>query len=108
VTGVSERGSESVIRYWVQERISKKHAGPEPQTAEKRVQAYLKLALQVIIPTLPCVLWPTDLEVSEAGFDSDLHCPRFSNLCSFLALERRTRILASRIQQHETELSSII
>ena len=33
LTGVSERGEESVIRYWIQENGSKKYTGPKPQAA---------------------------------------------------------------------------
>ncbi len=45
MTGVSERGSESVIRYWIQERALKKPAETGPHAAKKKVRG---LALDVI------------------------------------------------------------
>jgi hypothetical protein len=41
---------------------------------------------------------------AEASFDSDLRCPRVSNLFSLLAL---AHILASRIQQHKAGFPEI-
>lgn len=35
MTGVAEKGSETVIRYWVQDRILKKRAEPEQHVAKK-------------------------------------------------------------------------
>jgi hypothetical protein len=35
VTGVAERGSETVIRYWIQDRGLKKRAEPGQQVAKK-------------------------------------------------------------------------
>lgn len=42
---------------------------------------------------------------AEASFNSDLCCPRVSNLFSLLAL---AHVLASKIRQHETGFPEII
>ena len=36
VTGVAEKGPESVIRYWIQESGSKQHAEPRLQAAKEQ------------------------------------------------------------------------
>ncbi|KAF8264021.1 hypothetical protein EI94DRAFT_1703551 [Lactarius quietus] len=46
VTGVAERGSESTIHYWIQERGLKKHKVSEQQMAKRQVRAYLEWTLK--------------------------------------------------------------
>jgi hypothetical protein len=76
LTGVSERGEGSVIRYWIQENDSKKHSKPKPQAAAG-VWSYL--ATHVRQRSLWSSRAVTDLFMTEAGFDDHHHSVQSSH-----------------------------
>src|SRR3979490_388329 len=83
VTGVSERGSEPVIRYWIQERALKKPAETGPHAAKKQVR---RLASDVIHIHSRRIL-TTDPGFAETGIINGHHRPLSSHRCSSKFLE---------------------
>jgi hypothetical protein len=110
VTGVSERGSESVIRYWIQERALKKPAETGPHVAKKQVRG---LASDVIHIHAGHVL-TTDPGFAETRIISGHHHPLSSHCRSFKFLVPgfMAHLLAwrqpSNVRECETETFEII